>query len=625
MDIAELILQLEQSDSPVDEHALRAPFAASRELLAANGEPIPVSLVAEELAFSIHLRGSDAESEWGLVFGPIFSALDENGLRFTVPSLSDVTPAVLDWWRSRARSCPHPVMRGRYAHLLWEMPKALPHADPDAEMARQAIDAYQEAVSAHRYELPMTSRARLECALNLSLAIGDAGRTRSVVDLMIAHEERTAEDFLEGTWGYCIERFLEPPNKRVTLAEGAKLKMIVDLEARLVRLAGKPPGQSIPSAVQKAALLLGAIYRRAGRTDDMKRVLRLYASVVKQLRGTAAPLVASLALERLHSQLIEFHMHQDADDLNDDIRRAGIDSTGDMHPIEVKAEIPTAELEVFIASLLEGPGEKVLSRIAAQWLPRREPLERQMRDIASKAPLQSLVTRTLKDAEGRTVATIGPLHEDPEGNFVAHASQHIQIGAPILRELLRRAFQERVLSVEVVLAFMMRSPCFPCARQSLLQSAIEAYAQEDAPVALHLLIPQVEHAVRLVAIAVNAPIYSDRRGGGKKLRTLDELLRDEKLSSTLNPLLTTDAVPYLRMLLTDPRGWNVRNTVCHGLADDDELSMSVADRVLHAALLLALISWESTPAESVGSAPVGEDCEATAAEITPAPQDDDED
>jgi hypothetical protein len=617
----ELIRQHEQSESPVDEHSLCSSFAALRESLAEKGEPIPLTLLAEELAFSIHLRGADAQSEWGLAFGPIMSGKDENGLLFTLPSLSMVTPAVLDMWRTRARSCRHPLMRGRYAHLLWEMPKALPHADPDVEMARIAIDAYLEAVGSQRYEHVMTARARLECALKLSLTIADADRAQSVAAAMIAHEERTAEDPLAGTWGYCIERLVEPPNKRVPLAEEAKAKLINDMEARLARLAREPSGPSMPSSVQKAALLLGALYRRAGRTDDVKRVIRVYANAVKQLRGTAAPLVASLALERLHTQLREFQMYEDADALNDDIRRAGADSTGDLHPIEVNVEIPTAEFEAAVASLLEGSEEKVLSRIVAQWLPRRTPLEQQMRELAAAAPLQSFITRTLKDAEGRTVATVGPLSEDPEGNLVAHASQHIQIGAPFLREVFKRAFQARVLSVEGVMAFLMRSPCYPPSRQPLLQIAIEGYAQENAAVALHLLIPQVEHAVRLAAIAANAPIYSERRGGGKKLRTLDELLRDENLSSALEPLLTSDSVPYLRMLLTDPRGWNVRNTVCHGLADSDELSMFVADRVLHAALLLALISWEAAPADSVDLDAEGAPSEATKDETLSPPLD----
>jgi hypothetical protein len=51
-------------------------------------------------------------------------------------------------------------------------------------------------------------------------------------------------------------------------------------------------------------------------------------------------------------------------------------------------------------------------------------------------------------------------------------------------------------------------------------------------------------------------------------------------------------VTYLRMLLTDPRGWNIRNTICHGLAPSSSVNMAVADRIVHAALLLSLLREE---------------------------------
>jgi hypothetical protein len=53
--------------------------------------------------------------------------------------------------------------------------------------------------------------------------------------------------------------------------------------------------------------------------------------------------------------------------------------------------------------------------------------------------------------------------------------------------------------------------------------------------------------------------------------------------------LGVNIVAYFRVLLSDGRGWNVRNNVCHGLAPVSMLTMVVADRVLHALLVLALM------------------------------------
>lgn len=96
-------------------------------------------------------------------------------------------------------------------------------------------------------------------------------------------------------------------------------------------------------------------------------------------------------------------------------------------------------------------------------------------------------------------------------------------------------------------------------------------------------------AVRQAAILVGAPIYAPRKGGGLNLRTLDELLRDATLTGALSEDITT----YLRALLTDARAWNIRNKICHGMADQDSFNMLVADRVLHAALTIALLQEDN--------------------------------
>ena len=73
------------------------------------------------------------------------------------------------------------------------------------------------------------------------------------------------------------------------------------------------------------------------------------------------------------------------------------------------------------------------------------------------------------------------------------------------------------------------------------------------------------------------------------MRTLDELLRDATLTGALSEDITT----YLRALLTDARALNIRNKICHGMADQDSFNMLVADRVLHAALTITLLQEDN--------------------------------
>ncbi len=81
------------------------------------------------------------------------------------------------------------------------------------------------------------------------------------------------------------------------------------------------------------------------------------------------------------------------------------------------------------------------------------------------------------------------------------------------------------------------------------------------------------------------------------MRSLGSLLADPQLESVLDPRIAL----YLRILLTDVRGWNLRNQVSHGLFQAAQVGPVLADRVLQVILLLTRIR-KSDPAEPTGQA-----------------------
>ncbi len=50
---------------------------------------------------------------------------------------------------------------------------------------------------------------------------------------------------------------------------------------------------------------------------------------------------------------------------------------------------------------------------------------------------------------------------------------------------------------------------------------------------------------------------------------------------------------YLRIVLTDQRGWNLRNDVCHGLSPANQLNGAVARRVMM--IVFFLIAFRVSP------------------------------
>jgi hypothetical protein len=138
--------------------------------------------------------------------------------------------------------------------------------------------------------------------------------------------------------------------------------------------------------------------------------------------------------------------------------------------------------------------------------------------------------------------------------------------------------------------YLFMSPIITKQQKSFLVEGITAYMQKQFSIAIHLLVSQVEAVIRNLVRMSGGSDLKSARGGGFHVKTLDELLR----SAEILPVLQEDAVYYLRTLLSDPRGWNIRNDVCHGISHYEQMSKSVVDRLLHVLLLLALVRARET-------------------------------
>jgi hypothetical protein len=75
-------------------------------------------------------------------------------------------------------------------------------------------------------------------------------------------------------------------------------------------------------------------------------------------------------------------------------------------------------------------------------------------------------------------------------------------------------------------------------------------------------------------------------------KSLNDILENEQV---LLECLGEDMVMYLRVFLCDPRGFNLRNNVAHGLMETEEFNRLVSDRLLHILWVLALLRASDEP------------------------------
>ena len=253
---------------------------------------------------------------------------------------------------------------------------------------------------------------------------------------------------------------------------------------------------------------------------------------------------------------VTYGLKDEAEKIARKLREIGPDVINDMKPFSHTMDIPNERMAEYVEAMTEGDMAHVLQRIAIHFIPQKEEIAKQLRDIAREAPLSFFVLRQLQDHQGRPVATLGSLDEDLEGNLAHQMSQNMDISAIFLHEVLQTVITKFVVSSEVLIEYLYESPLFQEDRKEIIRAGLEAYFHENHLVAIHLLTPQIEAAIRDSHRDGRRYGFSEgqpRRGTSSE--DFDELLRDEQIKTVFGE----NTAFYLRVLFTDQRGWNVRS------------------------------------------------------------------
>lgn len=587
--LKKVLKDFDESSEKFAEHNLKSAITECRKHLEEANKDIPSELAAESMAFSFMEDYRDKDTGWGTYYGP-FAVFQKDGQWVESPSIQLITQETLIYWKKRAKEAVHPILKCRYADLVWEFSQPTISKKPSFEMARIVIDASIDIAKGDLHRFEGNTIRKLRRAMGLALSLNDNKRIISVRDSIIAYEDTICDDHKRGLWGFAYDTLLEE-NKKVPLTEDIENKIIEDLESRLTRVTDKPGSPEFnPFSAETAALRLASYYRRLDRSDDIKRVLLAYGKSFSEASKDAAGMVASAWLQRVHSVYLEFGMNKEAELIAAKLPELGQKTIDEMKSISHEVEIPKEKIDKYIAAMAEGELEFVLSRIAAKYIPSREETEDQLKEISKKYVFQSIVPKSICDKKGQTVAHIGNILEDLEGNVVHQMSQNIVFASFFLNQLLKELVTKFGLTAEKIGAELYKSPVYSENKRDIVEAGLKAYLEDDFLVSIHLLVPQIEDAFRNIVEEMGGPIYRRNRYGGFHLRTLDDLLRDERCIQALGE----DALLYFRVLLTDTRGWNIRNSVCHGLPSIETFNPQVADRIVHALLVLAQLRIQET-------------------------------
>lgn len=580
--LKEALVKYDQDIEPITEtdvshmvRALRDPKDIS--------EP-PIQWIAEVMAFDFCEDYGNQSSGWGTYYGPMMVLKNDDGTFTESPSIQKVTPQIIQYWSERAMASKHPVLRARYADLVWDFSKVVTKTPPHYTMDHIVIDSIIEIAqrNCHKHEVYVIKK--LERALSLAVALKDSSRIEKVRDVIISYEDSVTQDSKLGLWGFAYDLLYE--NDKVKLATDQERKLVDDLEGHLLR-ASQPsnPEDIDPWSAEAAALRLAKYYRKAGRSEDVKRVILEYGSAFIKASLKASALQASAWLQRVHANFVEYGLKDESEGITIKLRELGEKVKSELKPLSHTMTISDEEMDRYTAAIIEGDLDGVFARIVAHYIPKKAAVENQLKELASKAPIQFLITIELQDNRGRPIAKVSPLEDDLTGHIVRLMSQNMAISSVFLRTVLKPLVNKYPTFETLLVDYLFRSPIFEEDKKSIIELGVKAYLNGDYVTAVHLLIPQIENAIRVVLEKAGGSVLKPSRGEGFNLKILDDLLRDPLIVQVFGE----DAVFYFRTLLVDPRGWNLRNRVCHGLCNANKFGPSMSDRVMHVLLCLAQV------------------------------------
>jgi Domain of unknown function (DUF4209) len=586
-----ILADLEGRTSDLDSHLIANEF--ERALAALGDAEVPERrlLRAECIAFSF-TEGNRRKKAHPTYFRPQFTRTDSTGIEHDFPPLSTVDATTLEYWGRRARATQNPFLQARYSDLVWDLSRPATEQKPDVAFARLAIDASLAAVQGQYFKHVIWAICRLNRALDLSISLRDSSRTHSAVAAMIAFEDHLSRDRATGRpWGLTFDAVVIA---KAPVDDAIRAKLLADMEEHLERMACAE--QPDPPSMEPVLDRLLTYYRRLGGIDDQRRVIRKFTGAVRRFAEQAPPLMASSWLDSTHELLDNNGMKPEADALALQMSEIGEKVGAALHENPVFITVPTADSDNYAATILDCPLDQAFYGFCENFIVRKATCEEHLRRTTEQDPIMGMIATEVHDVDGRKVASAGSVEDDFEGRVTLVAAQLLEIAVPFLRRFIQRFWEVHALTSDKVVDFIGDDSIFPQERLYVVRRGLQAYEAGDCHVASCVLLPEIEAALRHLLHSQAGSIYKRTKSGGNNHRNLDEILRDDAVVKAL----TEPIAFYLRTLLTEQRGWNLRNQLLHGLVDPNYVAQAFADRVLHVVILLACVRLNKPPQQQQG-------------------------
>lgn len=547
-------------------------------------EKVKVEFRYEILAFALVANGN--ETEWGTYYGPKLSGKKSDGTPVSYPELSDINNDAVLYWEKRAQETNNPLLKARYCGLVWDFKKRVCNDSYPSWLFDELITSLIDVANGDYEPHDVITVNVLE---RLATLAGNNPKYMEQVKAAFVRfdNERTGDDNAARLWGALLGFIIR--HKGVFTAE-EEATLINKHEERLKRLSRE--GNNNPWAAKEQATILADYYKSRQKNDDVKRVLNVMEGAFRSNKKNMSPMQWMGNLEQIAGEYATYGLQEERLRLMKEIEVAGNNALSEMTPKQFTFEYPKEALEQLNKMLTEGPFDEQYEKFILYFTPNLQEESKQLKTLSERYPFVYMMSTQLMDSQGRPSSVIGGIDTDFEGQLLLHISKGIQLKSIPLNSAIRALQESGALKIAYLMSRAEKCPIIDNSRLEIIRQSMIMYEAGNFITMCHLLVPQIEDAFRklvdLSGEAIIRPMANRNKKVGYTQRILDDILRDDVVRDTFGE----DMAFYFRLLLTDQRGMNIRNNLCHGLVDPSFFNYLVADRLLHLFCCITLVAYK---------------------------------
>lgn len=465
-----------------------------------------------------------------------------------------------------------PELRARVADILW-LRNYGEQGRRDFQIGRLATAAYLE--SARHLEDPVHwphCRDRAERALQIAASLGRSAKNQLYADVIAYIEEvldrcngedphfLSAEmmDLLQGQRQGNSAKYAALAEKAARRAETEhawfRARPYWQVKARWHELTKDETQRRVALLAGAETYVQEAEDRIQGEHPSCLTAAAFLQDAIEALRQIGG---TQERVEELHKRLLRY-------------QEKGIAEMG-----VFSASAPIENAEAYLDHAREQVRDKrlpdALLALANVASPQRvDVIERHVKEIARKTPLQDIFATTLVNARGRTQKRIPSSSSDAtrdalEARMFPYAAQLRGVIVLTSIEPAREQVNlEHNVRVRDFAPIVLNNPFVPSGREGIFARGLHAGLTGDFLVAAHLLIPQLDNSIRTLVERRGEIVSGLETDGTQPERGLNTTLAHPEATQ----ILGADVIFDLRGLLVEKTGSNMRHETAHGLLDE---------------------------------------------------------